>query len=82
MPVGEERRKRDGEIEAGMRCLTGLDAGRQIRPGDQVEARTKALVVRHEFRIHERATHFYRLRSDVDRLASSSRTRCLRRDSY
>jgi hypothetical protein len=35
----------DGEFECSVRALDGLRAGRQISPGDQVEAR--ALGVRH-----------------------------------
>jgi len=35
----------DGECECGVRALDSLRAGRQISPGDQVEAR--ALGVRH-----------------------------------
>ena len=44
-PCGGQVRMPDGEFECSVRALDSLRAGRQVSPGDQVEAR--ALGVRH-----------------------------------
>jgi hypothetical protein len=42
---------RGGEVERGVGQLGGLVTGRQVDPGDEVEARRAALVVRHDVRV-------------------------------
>jgi hypothetical protein len=45
MPVADQIRMGDGEVQRGMGGLTSLGPGRQIGAGDQIEA--SALTVRH-----------------------------------
>lgn len=48
VPVGDNSRMGDGEIERGVRRLTCLRPGREIGAGDQVETGGRTLTVWHE----------------------------------
>ena len=48
MPIADDVRMRDGEVECRVSRLAGLVPGREIGAGDQVQAGKWKLTVRHE----------------------------------
>jgi hypothetical protein len=48
MPIADDVRMRDREVESCMRRLAGLVPGWEIGAGDQVQARNAKLAVWHE----------------------------------
>jgi hypothetical protein len=49
MPFVENEAMNDGDVECRMNGLAGLDTGRKIVTGDQIEARPETLAVRHVY---------------------------------